>query len=120
MPKEPRRVPTVLGRVQNGPVARPSGSVVFVASLQTAIEQRPLLSSLAPVARRLGARVGLSAESRILPLRSNSNKHSAVSIQPPAKEIEPQRARRSLRHAVVPVKPPADHRTYQIDFRLFA
>ena len=37
MPKEPRRVPTVLGRVQNGPVTRPRGSVViFVASLQTA------------------------------------------------------------------------------------
>src|SRR5215467_1990912 len=27
MPKKPRRVPTVLGRVQNGPVTRPSGSV---------------------------------------------------------------------------------------------
>jgi len=42
MPKEPRRVPTVLGRVQNGPVARPRGSVFSVAPLQTAIELRPL------------------------------------------------------------------------------
>jgi len=36
MPKEPRRVPTVLGRVQNGLVLRPRGSVIFVAPLQTA------------------------------------------------------------------------------------
>ena len=31
MPKEPRRVPTVLGRVQNGPVTRPRGSVFLEA-----------------------------------------------------------------------------------------
>src|ERR1700743_1397387 len=36
MPKEPRRVPTILGWVQNGPVLRPRGAFVFVAPLQTA------------------------------------------------------------------------------------
>ena len=61
MPKEPRRVPTVLGRVQNGPVARPSGSVVFVAALQNRYRALPHLRTvllLRHAARRV---VGLAA-----------------------------------------------------------
>src|SRR5579859_4172680 len=47
MPKEPRRVPTVLGRVQNGPVARPSGSVCFSKSEPELLYQRRALIEVA-------------------------------------------------------------------------
>src|SRR6185437_341874 len=38
MPKEPRRVPTVLGRVQNGLVSRPRGSFCFCRFASTALK----------------------------------------------------------------------------------
>src|SRR5215467_5963667 len=63
MPKEPRRVPTVLGRVQNGPVTRPSGSVLHFLSLRsTPLESHFFWSrSLGSCGRRFAALVGLSA-----------------------------------------------------------
>jgi len=64
MPKEPRRVPTVLGRVQNGPVARPSGSVVpsFLSLRCKPLHIHNHFRSFCSWRWRFGAQVGLSAE----------------------------------------------------------